>query len=410
MRNTRLYSSVQGTKLDGTALRQSLYERFRGSILALVAEVLEEEVQALCGHLHARKPNRSIHRNGSDPASIVLSGQKIKIRKPRIKQNKIERPLQNYKALQNKELMDETICKHMMSGVSTRDYADLVEHIAETTGISKSAVSRSFNRSSRQALDEVNGASLSDYKPCAMMLDGIHFGGSACMVAMGIDAQGCKRILGLREGATENSTVVSDLLQNLEARGLSTSQPTLFIVDGSKALKKAIVKVFGKRALIQRCIHHKKRNILRYLPDTRHREFSRRWKLVHETLCAKTAACEYAKLLEWLKGINCSAYQSLLESNEETLTVTRLGLRAPLLRKTLQSTNPLESMFSFAASRLKRVTHWQTQTDQVLRWVAAAGVRAQKRAKRVPGHLHLPAFVEILHTHYNKLAFKENAA
>ena len=410
MRSTGLNSRKQGVGGHDAALRHEMYDRFRVAILSFVDEVLEEEVQALCGRLHVRSPNRSVYRNGSDPGSVRLLGQKIKIRKPRIKQNNVEKPLKSYKALKNRELMDDTICQHMMSGVSTRDYAGLVEVISKATGISRSAVSRSFNRSSRQALDEVNGSSLSEYQPCAIMLDGIYFGEKACVVAMGIDAQGHKRILGLRDGATENSGVVSDLLQALEARGLSTSEPVLFIVDGSKALTKAITKVFGRRALIQRCIHHKKRNVLQYLPERYAGEFSRRWKLVHDTLCAEAAACEYAKLLEWLKGINCSAYRSLLEAGEETLTVTCLGLRAPLLRKTLQSTNPLESMFSFAASRLRRVTRWRAKTDQVMLWVAVAGLQAQKRAKRVPGHLYLPNFVEKLHTYHAKLEFKEKVA
>ena len=410
MKNTNLKSCKQGVWSDGAALRHKIYGRFRGAILDFVDSVLEEEVQSLCGHLHTRRPNRTVYRNGSDPGSVILLGQKVPIRKPRVKQNNVEQPLQHYKALQNKELMDDTICQHMMSGVSTRDYAGLVEVISKATGISKSSVSRSFNRSSQQALNDINGSCLSKYEPCAIMLDGIHFGSKACIVAMGIDAQGHKRILGLRDGATENSGVAGDLLQGLEARGLSTSRPILFIVDGSKALKKAIIKVFGRRAFIQRCIHHKKRNVLQYLPDSHHCEFSRRWKLVHDTLCIKEAACEYAKLLGWLKGINCSAYQSLLEAEEETLTVTRLDLRAPLLRKTLQSTNPLESMFSFAASRLRRVTRWQDRTNQVLRWMATAGLHAQQRAKRVPGHLYLPNLVEKLHANYTKLEFKEKVA
>ena len=411
MRRTGLNSVLQAKRDENAARRYLIMEEFRASVLEFIDNVLTAEVDEFCGAMHSRKRGRGFYRNGSDQGSVVLMGQKIRVRKPRMKdEGGVERPLKNYEAFKGLDALDEQVCQHMMAGVSTRDYGGLMGHIAKATGISRSAVSRAFNRGSRQILDNMNGSDLSDYKPYAMMLDGIRFGKVLCVVAMGIDAQGRKRILGLREGPSENTAITSDLLQSLEERGLSTNQPILFILDGSKALKNGVLRVFGKYALIQRCIHHKQRNILECLPSEYAGEFRRRWALVHEAVRSDVATREYTKLLAWLKTISHSAYQSLLEAGEETLTVTRLGITSRLLKKTLMSTNPLESMFSFVSARVNRVKRWRIEADQTLRWVAMAGAHAQSRAHRVPGCLYMSQLIKNLHTHKIKLDSKSKVA
>lgn len=227
------------------------------------------------------------------------------------------------------------------------------------------------------------------------MIDGVVFGSRTVVVSLGITVEGKKLVLGLREGHTENWEVCKDLLESLIERGLCESKPYLFVIDGSKSLRKAIDRVFGGRAAVQRCIHHKERNILSYLPQAHHLEFKRRWKMLHSFNDYSSSQREYNNLLSWLSKMNYAALTSLKEAGMETLTVIKLKI-SPLLRRTLSSTNPIESAFSIVRDKVSRVKNWKSSSDQVMRWTAVSLIEAEKRFRAIKGYKDLNTLEENL--------------
>jgi putative transposase len=377
-------------------IREHIEAQMRGAILATVYELFNQEVEELCGPVFARKGSALAHRAGSDPGSILAQGQRLGVKKPRAKKNGEEVELESYKALQAYDVLCERVLGHMIAGVSTRDYDGLLDDIAGGSGLKKSSVSSAFVKASRGALDELNSRDLSPNQFVAVMIDGVGFGDRTVIAALGVTVTGQKLLLGLREGETENWEIARDLFESLIARGLKHDEPILFIIDGGKALKKAVKKVFGQ-APIQRCVRHKERNIIRYLPEDRHVEFRRRWKKLHGMSDYASAKREYDDLVFWLGQINHAALQSLEEAELDTLTVIRFNL-PPLLRTTLLSTNPIESMFSMMKPKVSRVKNWRSGPNQVLRWAATTLLAAEKRFKKVRGHMHMQKLVEALKT------------
>jgi transposase-like protein len=365
-------------------VREMVEAQMRGALLSMLVKLFTDEVNLLCGPRFSRKNEGILYRGGSDHGSVLAQGRRLQIKKPRVRGDKGEVELHTYAALQNYDMFSQKIMDHMMSGVSTRNYDGLLDEIEGGLGVSKSMVSRAFVNGSKQALETINSRDLSSYRFCSIMIDGIGFGSRTVVAAMGITDKGKKIIIGLREGDTENWEVVRDLLASLTARGLSQNDPLLFVIDGGKALKKAITKVFGKKAFVQRCVRHKERNILQYLPKPYHMEFRRRWKKLHGCADYATAKTEYTALENWLGNINYAALHSLQEAEMETMTVIKIGV-PKVLRRSLLSTNPIESAFSRVKSNANRVTNWKTGTDQVSRWAAICLLEAEARFIALPG-------------------------
>ena len=389
----RQNQSFQGFQETQTRIREFVAEEMRGAMLAFVHGLFFEEMEELCGPSFSRKGERGLHRGGWDPGSVVLEGQRLAVKKPRVKQDGQEIPLQTYRALQGFDLLQERVRKQMMAGVSTRDYDGLLDEVAGGLGLKKSSVSKAFIRGSKQRLEVINGRDLSSYRFSALMLDGIEYGGSCVVVALGITTEGKKLVLGLRRGDTENWEVCKDLLQSLIERELAHDIPFLFVLDGSKALRKAVRKVFGDRFPVQRCVRHKERNVMSYLPPSHHAEFRRRFKLVHSMARYSDAKLELERLAYWLKERNLEAAASLEESEGETLTVIALGATAAL-RRSLSSTNPIESVFSRVRARTRRVRRWRKDTDQIERWAASCLLEAEERMKAIRGAQDLKLFIE----------------
>jgi len=392
MKSTEYQLSIQSIKEKRIQIREAVECQMRNAALAMVKDLFDEELEFLCGPKNSRKGANAHHRTGSDPGSIIFHGQRLKVKKPRIKLNGEEKELETYSALQDYDLLCERVMSHMLAGVSTRDYEPLLDDVSGGVGLKKSAVSKAFVKASKAILEEINERDLSKFKFASIMIDGIGFGERTIVAALGITFDGKKHLLGVREGDTENWEICRDLLENIISRGMSIDRPILFVIDGSKALRKAIKKVFGKDSFVQRCTRHKERNIIGYLPKERHMEFYRRWKLLHGLNSYSVALKEYDTLMAWLGNISDSAARSLAEANKETLTVIKLK-PAPLLKATLLSTNPLESMFSQVAAKKARVKNWRTSPNQALRWAAATGMDAEKRSHRVPGCLHIEKLV-----------------
>ena len=375
-------------------IRQMVEMQLRGAALKLVYGLFEEEMNRLCGRQFSRKNQELGHRGGWDPGSILLKGQRVGVKKPRVKKDGKDVLLESYQALQGFDLLCEGVMQHMLSGVSSRNYERLIDKIEGGLGLSRSSVSRAFVKGSEEALEAINGRDLSQQSWFAIYIDGIAFSRRTVVVAMGITESGHKQLLGLREGDTEHWEVCKDLLASLHERGLSSEQRLLFVLDGSKALRKAVQSVYPN-AHVQRCTIHKERNIVSYLPARHEFEFRRRWKRLHGMQEYSDAQREYQSLVDWLGKINHQAQHSLLEAAEETLTILRLNAPAKL-RKTLQSTNALESIFASVRASSLRVTNWTAGKNQMLRWTAALLLEAENHLKRIPGYKEIPYFLNQL--------------
>jgi transposase-like protein len=278
----------------------------------------------------------------------------------------------------------------LMLGLSTRRYKDVLPKMADTVGVSKSEVSRHFIEASEEVLKALMERRLDAWDICIVYLDGIVFGDYHAVAAIGVDTEGCKHVLGLREGASENKVVAKALLEDLVERGLDSERIRLFVIDGSKALRRAIDAVFGSRNPVQRCRKHKERNVVGYLPEELKEQvlssLRTAWKL-----SAEKGKSRLEKMARWLEQEYPSAASSIREGRDEMFTINELDLPASL-RLCLGSTNIIESGFSGTRNRTRRVTNWR-DGKKVLRWAASALVSTEKNFRRIQGYQSLPALV-----------------
>ena len=282
----------------------------------------------------------------------------------------------------------------LLLGLSTRNDSKAVREFAAAYGIEKSAVSEHFVRTSRQKVRQLLERPLDKLNLCAVYIDGIEFKGQHLIVALGVAVDGAKTVLGLRQGASENATVVGELLDDLAERGVDFSVPMLYVLDGSKALSKAVHKRAGKRALMQRCQLHKRRNVTGHLPEQYREAVDRKMANAYGMSKYADAKEVLEKLHRELIELNPSAARSLEEGREQTLTVHRLGLDE-LLRRTLATTNPIESAFSVVDRVCGRVKRWRGG-DHRERWVGAGLWLAEQKFRRVKGYKHLPKLLDEL--------------
>jgi len=342
-------------------LQRILRERCKEAALALGMDLLEQEVEERCGKSFSRKGDDLAYRGGSEKSYMILDGGKTSIRRPRCRNSQGEVDLDVLKKLQDQDLLDEEIQSRMVQGMSSRSYKHLIGGISDKLGLSKSSVSRSFVRASKKALDSLNEADLSSDNFIGIMVDGSEYAGRAIIGALGITDQGEKVPLGIREGDTENSEVVKDLLSSIRERGFTLAcEKLLAIIDGGKALKKGLGDVFGNRVLIQRCYIHKMRNLAGYLPKTYHAQMRWRMKKLMNLVSYSEAKRELKSFQSWLENISYEAGRSLEEIGEELLTVHYL--RCPReLRKTLSNTNAIESLMGVCRRKTRNVSNWKDQ-------------------------------------------------
>lgn len=379
-------------------LREVLLGEIRGSVAAMARQLVEDEVRELVGEPWSRKGGSPLRRGGSTETRIFLGGEPVILQRTRVRDQEanLEYPLERVNALRSRDALDEDVQRLLTRGVSTRDYEDALTNLSEGLGLKRSAVSSAFRRASQKDLDALNGRSLEDWSFVAIFIDGITFKDHTCVAALGVTLDGKKRILGVREGATENAALVNDLLANLVERGLKTTSRTLVIIDGSKALRSAVRKSFGRHAIVQRCVLHKRRNVVSYLPKKWQAEATRRLRVAWTMTGYEEAKEALMKVHAWLKGLNESAAASLSEGLEETLTIHRLGVTGTL-RKTLISTNPIESAFDTVTEHAHRVKRW-SGSSMVMRWVGSGLVRAEGQFRRVRGYSAIPKLVAALET------------
>jgi putative transposase len=375
---------------------QADVERWTGEAgVRILSAILQEEVRRRVGPPYQPDPALGARRWGSQPGYVVFGGQKIALERPRVRAREGgEVELETYGKLQQEGRMQRAVREGLVCGLSTRKYQRAVQTVLKGYGIAKSSVSRQFIRATADELRQLCERRLENLKLVAVMIDGIEHAGQVMVVALGLDESGAKHLLGLWQGATENATVVKALLEDLVERGLDSKRRYLFVLDGSKALRAAVERVFGERAEVQRCQLHKIRNVIDHLPENCRTDWRRRMRAAYTMTGYSEAKAALQKLWRQLVEINPSAARSLEEGMEETLSVHRLGV-GPLLRGTLASTNPIESCFSTVRRVTRNVKRWQGG-DHVARWTAAGLLEAEKFFRRVKGHRELAALVQKL--------------
>jgi len=357
---------------------------------AAIEAVLTLSAQQVAGPKHPGKAAGEITWYGRQPTTIPLSERKVRVDKPRLRRKGVgtdkEVAIPAYEAMLGNSRLGRRILEILLHGISTRNYRKVLPEMAETVAVSKSNLSREFVAASEQTLKELCERRFEGKDILIVYLDGIQFGPTHVIVALGVDAQGYKHVLGLREGASENATVVKDLLTDIVARGLDPSRRRLFVIDGSKALRKAIDEVFGDQNPVQRCRNHKMRNVLDYLPQDRQETVRCAMKAAFQ-LPAEQGIAKLKKLSEWLIQEYPSAAESLLEGLNEMFTINRLDLPSSL-RRCLASTNIIESPNAGIREKTGRVTRWR-DGPMVLRWTASALLTLEKRLRRIMGHQQL---------------------
>jgi transposase-like protein len=356
--------------------------------LKIIRAVIEDEVRRRVGPRYQPDAESGCVRWGQQPGYVVFAGQKVAVERPRVRTRKGEEvPLDSYERLQHDGRRQRAVREGIVAGLTSRNYHRAVQSVLEGYGIEKSSVSREFVQASAAQLKTLCEKKLEDLDVVAILIDGIHLGPQVLVVALGMESHGNKHVLGLWQGATENTTVVKELLEDLVARGLHPERRYLFVIDGAKALRAAVERVFGERAEVQRCQIHKRRNVKEHLPKSAQGDTDRRIRNAYAMTGYAEAKAELEKIFRQLERINPSAARSLEEGLEETLTVHRLGV-GTLLRRTLASTNPIESCLSTVERVAHNVKRWRAG-DHALRWTATGLLEAEKKFRRVKGYREL---------------------
>jgi len=369
--------------------------------LDVMAELMAAEVTEVAGPKGKHDRARTASRHGSEGGTVTLGGRRLPIRRPRVRtaDGTAELPLASYDAFRDADLLAGGIVARMLAGLSTRRYGAGLEPVgsgveARATGTSRSAVSRRFVTATAARLTELLSRPLGEQRFLVVYLDGFHMGEHLLVGALGVTAEGTKIPLGVAEGTTENTAVVGALIGDLRERGLDASAGMLFVIDGGKALRAAIRAAFGAGAAVQRCHRHKERNVTDHLPEAERPLVLRRMRAAWAEPDPVRARAGLEAIARGLAHGRPGAAAALREGLAETLTVNRLGITGSLLR-TLESTNPVESMIEIVRDHATRVKRWESG-EMALRWAAAGMLAAQGQFRRVRGFRALPLLAAAL--------------
>jgi transposase-like protein len=378
--------------------KQGAGELVREAGVRVILLAMAQETEALTGARHQRSADRQAHRWSREDGYVVVDGQKVPIERQRLRgRNGGEVRLGTYEMFQHTRALEDEVWWKMLRGLTTRNYPLVTRSFAQAYGIEKSATSERFIQASRGKLKELMERPLGELTLCAILIDGTPFKGRQMIAAVGVGNDGQKTVLGLREGATENATVVRELLEDLARRGLDFATPRLYVLDGAKALSSAVRRHAGEAALIQRCQVHKRRNVLDQLPDEYQPGIERKLLAAYAMLSETDARRALDQIHRELERINPSAARSLEEGREETLTVHKLKM-PEMLRKSLASTNIIESDFSVAEELCRRVKRWR-EGDHRERWAGSALLLAESKFRRVKGYREIPQLLSALADH-----------
>ena len=393
-------------------IRQTLLDTVITSGTIQAIEMLRSQQEALCGPRYKQVADRKAHRHGSTAGSLVMGGRRVTLPRPRVRSvagREVELPA--WTQWSREDPLEQRALQQMILGVSTRGYSDSLEKLpveVPERGKSRSAVSRRFVEGTRRRLVKLQRRDLSKLSLAVLMIDGIHFEDHVVLVALGFENDGKKHVLGLWEGATENSRACKTLLENLASRGLQTNRSMLIVLDGAKALHKACRDVFGDRAFIQRCQEHKKRNVADHLPESMRPGVRRAMNQAYECRDAKRAKRQLEALAARLESEHPGAAASLREGLDETLTVIELNL-PERLQLSLRTTNPIDNLIGSVRKVSRRVKRWRGGR-MMLRWCGAAVLDAEQRFRRIRGYREMPKLIAALRARDAELDEKENAA
>lgn len=377
---------------------------------ATIQAVLELSAQQVAGpRQQGKRRSDGVGWHGQQSGAVSLSDRKLRVERPRLRRKgsgadkEVEIPA--YTALRNEPRLGARMLDILMRGVSTRQYEGVISEMADTVGVSKSSVSRQFVEASEAEVEALRARRFDGVNLLVIYIDGIAFGDHVMIGAVGVDADGAKHVLALREGATENATVVKELLEDLVDRGVDPNQKRLFVIDGSKALRAAINAVFGGRHPVQRCRTHKLRNVMDHLPEDQQDQVRSVMKAAWR-MHPKEGMARLEKLAEWLDREHASAAGSLREGMEECFTINRLDV-PPSLHRCLTTTNIIESPHAGVRMRTRRVSRWR-DAKMVKRWAASAFLATEKNFRKIMGYRDLWALDAILNG--SKSAARREAA
>ena len=366
---------------------------------AAIQAVLQMSAEQVAGgpRQQGKRRNGEVFFHGQQAGMVMLSDRKLQVQRPRLREKgpgrgkEVEIPA--YAAMHNQPRLGARMLDIVMRGVSTRQYKGVIPEMANTVGVSKSSVSRQIIEASEAEVDALLKRRFDDVKLIILYIDGMAFGDHVMIGAVGVDVEGNKHVLAIREGATENAAVAKELLEDLVARGVNPDQKRLFVIDGSKALRAAINAVFGSHQPVQRCRAHKLRNVVDHLPKDQKEQVKSvmraAWKMD-----AKGGMARLKKLAEWLEREYPSAAASLMEGMEECFTINRLDV-PPSLHRCLATTNLIESPHSGVRMRTRRVCRWRDGA-MVKRWMASAFLATEKNFRKMMGYRDLWALEAIL--------------
>lgn len=359
--------------------------------LTIIQRVMEAEIGQKVGQWGQQKT----HRHGRQPGYVIYGGRKVSLERPRLRSREDkEVALASYQAFQKDGKLQQAVARQLSRQCSTRDYEGAIDGCLKGYGIKRSSVSRHWKAATAKELEALMQRPVPK-DLLVLMIDSKFFGGDCVVAAIGVDVQGRKHVLGLWHGATENSTVVKGLLEDLVSRGLESERKMLIVLDGAKALRKAVQMVLGEQGLVQRCRIHKLRNVLDQLPEEKKAQAGWRLRAAWAKKDPKAAQKDLRRTAQWLEASWPMAAASLLEGLEETLTVQRLNLPYTLTR-ILSNTNLIENCFSQAAQRTRQVKRWDGPR-MILRWTAAALLAAEKNFRRIKGCEQLGLLEKALH-------------
>jgi putative transposase len=395
------------------AAREGLLALSVGVGLGVVHELMELEVDEVVGPKGKRNRGRVATRHGHEDGSMTLGGRRVKVRRPRMRTADDERelPVAMYGYFADRDPLTRAVMDRMLAGVSTRRFADVGEPVgseveASSSSTGKTAVSEMFIERTRTALSELMSRRLDDVRLAVMMLDGLEIADRTHVVALGITTEGVKIPLGLWEGSTENATLARALLADLVDRGLDPEQAILFVIDGAKALRRAIKDVFGEHALVHRCHRHKERNVTDLLPERDRDQVRARMRAAWSLTDPELAEQRLQLLASELDRTWPDAAGSLREGMHDTLTLMRLGITGTLAQ-TLCSTNPCESMIEIVRYTQRSVKRWQ-DGDMRKRWTAAGMLVAEQQFRRIIGYRDLAKLVIAIERHAILAARKDH--
>ena len=386
-------------------MREGLLAFTTAAGLAVFRALLDDELTSMIGPKHAKQPDRVGNWHGTAPGQVVLGGRKVTVARPRGRyvdgSGEIGSP--TWTAFASDDLLARVIVERMLAGVATRRHVDVAEPVGDTIkarSTSKSAVSRRFITATKTAMAELLSRDLSALDVAVLMIDGVHFADECLVVAMVITTDGTKIPVGLAHGDTENSAVVKTVLTDLVARGLNTDNGLLVVLDGSKALRKAVNSVFGAKALVQRCTLHKRRNVTDHLPKDKRATMDRRLASAFADADPVVGLRKATLLAKELDLAYPDAAASLREGLDEMFTVARLGA-SPTLRRSLTTTNPIESMISIARTTTAHVKNWRDGAMRK-RWAAVGMLEAERSFRRLKGHRDLASFTKKVRAQINR--------